>query len=127
MTYEEIERLAQTRMVDNWTATPIVYDNISRENPDGEWVRFLVQPTDAENLTIGSVRTVKNGLLVCDIYVPINQGSRRAMQLADEYLDIMENVEMGNTLFTYAGTANRIGDAANGWHIVNTLIDFQAT
>ena len=135
--FEEIEVLTQTRVADNWTRTMVVYDNTSRPtDEDTPFIAFTVLPTDAENRTLGKDRkkTTKNGFLNCDVFVPINRGSREAMQIADEFIALMENIELGNTLFTYAGTANRVGDAANAlqaggnaWHQVNVLIDFQAT
>jgi hypothetical protein len=130
MRYTEIERLFQVELSDNWTATDqLVFDNLSAPTGNVPWARFYIQPTFSENMTlgIGSQRINREGLATMDVFVPTSSGTRVAADIADEFLELLENQQLGERLFTYSGVANRIGDAANGWYLINVTIDFQAT
>ena len=130
MTYSDIETIFQTYLAANWTSTAVLaFDNVPQDVTQGiAWARFVIVPTDSENRTIGiNPAITKNGIAVMQVFTALNNGSREAQNIADEFLSLMENQIHSDTLYTYAGEAERIGDEGNNWYQLNVQVPFQGT
>jgi hypothetical protein len=130
LTYSDIETIFQTYLAANWTSTTVLaFDNVPQDVTQGiAWARFVIVPTDASNRTIGiNPAITKNGIAVMQIFTALNKGSREAQNIADEFLSLMENQIHGDTLYTYAGETERIGDEGNNWYQLNVQVPFQGT
>lgn len=73
-----------------WTAGPastvaIRWPNVPWKQPDsGEWISFKLIPGDGEQKSLGSSKLERQfGLVMVQVFVPKNKGTRRAYVLGD--------------------------------------------
>ena len=83
--FADERRAFEARMAANFTALPIMYENVVFNQPTTGWVSFMILPTGGDRISIGT--TVKNyrylGTLQIDIYVPEDTGSDACRAHAD--------------------------------------------
>ena len=126
--YEDTIAEFEKYMGANWIATPVFYDNAKVEQQDRTpWVRFIVNPLLGVNMALGD-RSQIDGIVVAQIMLPLQVGTRRGYQLADEFNALFENKTFLNgRIFTYAGDTTRVGDDGHGWFIFSAKVPFQST
>jgi hypothetical protein len=111
MNYTELRKLIEEAFELGWgTETPIAWENAPAIVDEEYWVRCSILTTDSRNSTIGTKRTVKTGIIVIQIFAPLDKGVGRAYELADLANTILEN-NRWQDLFTYAGRVEHIGQS----------------
>lgn len=88
------ERAAiEKRLKDNWTTTPIVFDNVGFRPTDSEYIAIFIQNAAATQieLTGSTPRHRYTGLISIQIFVNANSGSQTARSYADTIAAIFRN------------------------------------
>lgn len=110
----------------NWTRTPVVYDNTEQTYQNTSWIRVTIAPATAEPACIGSNKIRVTGQIIIQIFTPIGDGPKPAFEIADEIAELMQNKSIGSVTNTWTAETLRIGDDNNGWYQINVLIPFHA-
>ena len=78
------ERAAiEKRLKDNWTTTPIAFDNVGFRPTDSEYIAIFIQNASATQieLTGSTPRHRYTGLISIQIFVDANSGSQNCKKL----------------------------------------------
>lgn len=124
------ERAAiEKRMSDNWTTTPIVFDNVSHRPTDSNYVVLTIQNAAAEQIEIKntSPRHRYTGLISIEISTPQNTGSQTARTYADTIAAIFKNQSFSysdsGTIFCRTPNAQRSG-VVEGRYQLNITVPY---
>lgn len=112
VTFSQIKSELEQLLQNNWSHTPIVWDNTELDTTS-EWIRATFVPFNSSNATIGGTRVLRSGVFSIQIFIPLGGGSGRAYELSDLAVALLENIQMntqGYTLFTYAANVVQVGD-----------------
>lgn len=88
------ERAAiEKRLKDNWSTTPIAFDNVGFRPTDSEYVAIFIQNATATQieLTGATPNHRYTGLISIQIFVDANTGSQTARSYADTIAAIFRN------------------------------------
>ena len=132
ISYDEVRVALETQFKDNWTDTPISWENAPIDIEEDEFVRFTIVWFGASNQTFGTTDTRKTGQIGVQIFVPRDVGSGAATRYADGVAAILENKQFGQIL-TYAASLTvvgegmrRIKDVEYGYFQLNVAIPIDA-
>ncbi|MEQ8396515.1 phage tail terminator-like protein [Thalassobaculum sp.] len=103
MRHAEARAEIETRFASVWTATPVAFENVAFEPPadDTAWVRLAVANDGAVLSSIGGPprRWRCHGRVRVEINVPAGSGSRSALELADQALDLFASWPVSSLTF----------------------------
>ena len=127
MPFESMTRSIETRFAANYSATPIAYANVPFEPPSNSpWVRLTVNYGDGLAGSLGWPNNVlrrDNGLIVIQVFVPVETGSQAAMALIDQIYPIYEHTLFDDIVpATASVSATGVSD---GWQQFNVTIPFR--
>jgi hypothetical protein len=96
MSIDSIRRAVEKRFIGNWTGTTLNLVRFSNAvfNPpeDSSWASLDIRWMPTQKVSISSNLGVRRkGLIVIDLYVPIDEGTLELATLADEAIGIYEN------------------------------------
>ncbi len=127
MSYQTTHNAIRKRLKDNWTTTPIAYQNVEFTPPVGDtgWVRLTVEDADAFQASMGGTTNFYRhpGLIIVSVFVPLNRGDKQALEYADSISAIFRSWQTTGIRF-YAPTVKRIG-ADDKWYHVNVVVPFE--
>lgn len=110
------ERAAiEKRMKDNWTTTPIVFDNVGFRPTDSAYVAIFIQNASAQQIEIKGTTPLHrySGIIAIQIFTDANSGSNTARTYADTIAAIFRNQSFsyGNsgTIFCRSPNVQRVG------------------
>lgn len=120
------------RMADNWTATPVVYENQDFTPTAGEsFVYFEVVGGGGDQITLGPAgaqRFRKTGLMQAHVFVPVGAGDGLARTHADAIAAIFQAQDFAGVLCRAAsvGVGERADDngqrtAGTFWRVTVTV------
>lgn len=127
------------RMIDNWTTTPIIFQNKSSEYDPGAhtntpWVYFEVIGNGSKLRASGmpgNLFWIYSGLIAAHVYVPINSGAEVAQQYAFNIGEVFRAQGLysdgnGSMVRTWSPrTDGGDGKADDGnWYVVTCRIPF---
>ena len=126
MTFQAAEIAIQQRLRDNWTTTPISYDNsdFSAQN-DVPYIHLSVIDGFASQVDWGKpTNTYRHlGVIVCQIFVPIGVGTGLAKGYADSIAAIWRSARFsGITCLT--PRVEKVGEIGS-WFQINVTVDFR--
>jgi len=113
----------QTYLSDNWTETPIDFINHGFVLPDNKpWIRFAAISGVTTQVSMGDKQDHRSlYLITTSIFVPIGDGSGRALEFADTLSSLFTSKQIGEVT-TRSTSINTIGETASGnWFQVNTV------
>ena len=120
--WNEINNAFTERLNDNWTETPIAYDNIYyNPTPHTEWVRAYTRPATTINNELGT-SVIHFGIFWIEVNCPLSQGSGRAYELCSLLEPLFSNVQFGD-IVCYAAQTTRTGEN-KGWYQLELRADF---
>ena len=126
MSYAAIRIAVEQRMVDNWLTTPLLFSNDTESTPSGtNWVRITVLSGDdvTQELTSTPARTITAGVMVLQIFTPVENGLLEADQLCDLFVDLMANKSFSG-ITTDGASRSDVGQT-NIWQQINLSITFE--
>ena len=123
------------RMIDNWTTTPIVFQNENLYDPSSDatrpWVYFEVIGNGSSRRgpgMPGHVEYLYLGLIAAHVFVPVNSGAELAQQYAVSIGEIFRSKEFyndaPNAVRTWTPQTDGGGsdaDDANWWRVTVTV------
>jgi len=131
MTEIDLMDYVTSAVADNWTFTPVEYDNM-RIKTDGldAWLRVTIQPVVAVRYGFGE-STQHKGLVTAQIFTVLRTGQRKALELATEYAKIF-NCRIDNGIVFSASDITVIGEGItehlttvkSGWYQINCINEY---
>lgn len=115
----------ETRLSENWTTTPIAWDNVPYiPLPGTSWIRCTILPGEVEALEFG-LDTDKEytGMIDLGIFTPKNIGNAVARVYADTLSAIFDMVEFG-TIYCEEAAVQNLG-LDDDWYVLNISIPFK--
>lgn len=124
--FELASQLIEKRLQDNWTDTPIAFDNVEYVPVVGSpFVRLTISQTTSvlkTFATYGEGMYQEFGLIIVQVFTPRNDGTHPNNVLADKIADLFRGWNSGR-LFCGTTRIVRIGTEKN-WHHANVMIEF---
>jgi hypothetical protein len=129
MSYEAQHNAIRNRLNAQWTTTPIAWDNVEFDRPDNSaYIQLVIQDSGTKQASMGAPDSNwfrSNGLLIIMIFVPLNQGDKVALEMADVLTAIFRRwVDAPTRLRFGAPFIRNIGAEPKFYH-VNVLCPFQ--
>lgn len=131
-TISEARTVVYQRWLDQWTATPFVFEGEADEDLYGgvvPWARVVYRNTEAAQKTLSAVGTRKykrDASALISIYTQVDDGLTDAGVLAQTAKDVFEGESFGG-LFFNDGVVREIGEDDGRWYITNVEVfsDYQ--
>lgn len=96
-------------------------------NPPALWARVSIIGGEEQRIDIGTGTTSrtfrKPGVLIIQLFSPLNQGNNAVLVAADQVSDLFRNW-CGATITCGAASVNDIGNDDNGYYQVNVTVPF---
>lgn len=123
MSYEAEKSTIETYFQSNWTATPIVFENVKAPDGANEWVRLTIVNGDAFQASMGDNPAFRHiGVVIVQIRTRRNIGSGRAIRLADMVDGLFRLLVLNNIRFKVPRLDR--GPIDEEWFINNVSIEF---
>lgn len=120
--FEDIQNTCTEYLSNNWSATPIAYDNVIYTPTKGQsWIRCGLRPVDSENAAIGDRCKRDSALFYIQIFTPTDVGTKEAYGYAKD-LEILFSNKVINGVNFYQADTNYVGDDGLGWFQLNVLV-----
>lgn len=100
MSLSQIQRDIETHFSNNWTETSIVYQNVAY-NELNEFIRLNVLSGKRFQASLGCVNNTYRtpGVLMIQIFTPKNEGTKRALDIADLLISFLQSKVIGTVNF----------------------------
>ena len=122
---DAVRQIVETHLKDNWTQTPISFENVYFEQQDGQpFIEVIIMPDTGNQASLGEKALNRwTGSIIISVYVPLGQGSSAAFRLADDITQLFYRfTEDGFT----AWTAHTVPSEELGqWYKVDVNIPYQ--
>jgi len=124
VSFEDERRAIEKRFEDNYSSTPIKYENVAFDQPDeSAWVGITILSGQGEAASIGTGMGSRlerfAGIVQIDIFTVEDTGTKTARNLADVVAAIFDNVQFSagssGTITTRVPSYITRG-VENGWH-----------
>lgn len=101
--YTEQRRLVESYIGDNFTLCPIKFENLPLPTTDGKgptsYIAIFDKPSFAESTGMGETSAHKGGIVVVQIFVPLNTGTQLTREIAQSLADLLESTAIGGIHF----------------------------
>jgi len=122
MLFDQCRVDVETEIQANWNETHVVYENEELKYAD-EYIRPAIIYGESNQVTLGPSGTHRRlGVLVIQIFVKENTGTRRIKFLADTLTPLFKSVKLGIIQFE-SPTLIRVGQN-NGYYQENFQVPF---
>jgi len=93
--FTEFRRLIETHLQDNFSTCPIKFENvpIKREGLVN-WIAVFDKPTFAQSTGFGETSALTGGVLIIQIFTPLDTGTEVSRSIADELAELIGNKEL---------------------------------
>jgi len=134
MTFLEEKVLIETTFKNEWTETPVVFENVVAPMAK-EWVRLTIQPAAGKQMTLGDNPEFQHtSVMFIQVFVPIGAGSGRALQLVDIIDGLFRNRQLEGLQFlvpqvtkttrTSSGLGSSTPVSSTGYYLVTVSVTF---
>jgi hypothetical protein len=126
VSYNDERKQIHERLESQISDIPVSWPNTSfTPEPDVTWVKCNIVNGDSFQVTIGSGTNAFRhiGLIVIQVFSPLNKGNGEVLALADSIASIFRNW-CGTTVSCKAPSVKDIGPDGHGWYQVNVSIPF---
>lgn len=137
MSYSSIHNAIRKNLEALWTDNAIEsrFDNNLKDPPDPDpterddekvgWVRNSIRIPASEQASIGAVknRWRRFGIVIVQVFVPMNTGDARALQIVDLFVEKFEGKDIDGITFREA-TPSKVVPSDGPWYQVNTSCSF---
>ena len=106
-------------------STPLTYDNLNFDPPQGPWARLTVKHIRADRATLGSVacRFRREGQTFVQVFIPIGGGTQTADILAESLVEAFENAAAIDNIWFRNVRMREVGPDGT-FYQVNVELDF---
>jgi hypothetical protein len=112
-----------TMLQDNWTATPIAFDNTDTYKKGSvPWLNAVLLPSITTNADLNGLER-HYGIYRISVFVPLFSGTKDAYTYAEQLRALFTN-QLFDQIVCYAAEIRRVGDNGNGWFMMNVLVNF---
>ncbi len=125
MSLDTVREVVEKRFNDNWTSTPIQWENVHFEPQDGQaFIAPVIVPTSGDQVSLGTVALNRwDGFVDVSIFVPRGIGAKLANDLSNEVIKLFYHyTDSGVSFFT--GYSKPTG-ATEIWFRVNVTVPYQ--
>ena len=113
----------ESRLNSNWTTTTIQWENVDFDTPNNApWVRLSILNGDSDYRAIDS-KKVHLGLIVIQLFTPINTGTATAKGYVDALAAIFDDQSFDDAVCGVASMAN-VG-TSDIWYQINITIPYR--
>ena len=127
--FSEASNAIRTRFASLWNTTPIAWQNVSYFPTVGTPFVFLeILHSTSEQITLGAAgsRLFREfGIIYANIFTPVNEGTKRALEYADSISAIFRGVEFSGVLCKTAMVRDGGISEDGNWHITRVATEFQ--
>jgi hypothetical protein len=110
--------------LNNGVSVPIAWPNTPFTMPQGQvWIRPNFLQVDNFNIVVDKQVKRKTGILLIQVFAPLNKGDQEAISMVDQLDTLFTNQRINYTVCESA-VPRHIGDEGNGWYQINVNIDF---
>lgn len=105
----------------------IVGQPFTKPSTPEPWVRIAIIMNDSNQTSLGEIgnrRYQKTGFTVIQIFTPINTGTDRNDEIAEDSLVLMDGIKIDPALWTYNGRIDTIGDN-DDYYQQNVVVEFK--
>lgn len=130
---DEAREAVYQRFVDNWTATPFLFENEDSDDLDGgtvAWARLSVRETAGGQETLGPIGARKyrrRASAFVQVFTPVNAGMKAAGVLSAVARAIFEGTSFGGLDFNDARVSDTGPDDKWQQTLVEAVFDFTET
>ncbi len=128
MSVESAAKAIETRLQANWSTTPIKYENAPFPEPTAAYVALFIRDGEGNQISLGSPAVRRwPGLIILQIFVPADTGTRKALEYADDLGPIFDRVQFSDGesgTITCRTPSTQIIGSRHGWQQVNVTIGF---
>ena len=118
--YDDVRLYVERTMRDNWTHTPIEYDNTADEKHLGPYVRIYISSGIGSPTLIGGQRTIgprvrtdHTGFVGFDVFTPVDSGTGLSNDHLQWIEDLFANTRASDTLIFKSAERRRVGKVGN--------------
>lgn len=124
MTPDEITRAFQTYFNQAWTTTPVAYDNVPFDIPQGQsWLRCSVRPGMATGDEAGDNGVaLRSGATLVQVFTPVNTGSQDGGALAGQVEALFRKTTLPGSIYCEEPYTTEVGvdkDSSMYLHLVS--------
>lgn len=123
---DKVRQLVETTIKNNWTATPIAYDNVSFKATIGQsFIAPKVLFGSGSQVSLGTSNVLNRwtGVIQIDIFTPINIGTKTALDYANTLIGYFYHYD-NEGLVCFTGSVGELGKDGE-WYRVVVTIPFQ--
>ena len=122
MGQDVVRNVVETHLQDNWTQTPIQWENVHFEPIEGQsFIAPVIVPTSGIQISLGGVALNRwEGFIDISVFIPMNQGSKTGNDLADALIKLFYHYTEQGVSF-YTGYAKPTGSTESWWKINVTI------
>lgn len=130
MSFAGERQAIEKRLSDNWTTTPIQFDNVAFSAPaDNTYVSLTIINGDADQIELGETPVHRHiGVITIQVFVPVENGTNTARSYADSLAAIFRNVQFSagssGTILCRSPNIVRVG-VSNGLYQLNVAVPYQ--
>lgn len=123
MNFEKSRLSLESLIADNWTTTPIAYDNVSKKGDPDAYIEVMISEGDSSQISLGTGGAHRRvGILVIKIFVPKDTGTKLARQYADTLAALVKSVQI-DEITLFSPTLVRIGQVESKYQL-NVVTQF---
>lgn len=117
MTIAEISGIVESYFFNNWTQTPIAWENVPFNANTPAWVRFTHLPdmTSAEEIGEQGVG-IREGSIMIQVFTEAGKGSRMGAKMASDIELLFSLKNISNVNFKSAYSTNNGIDETGNWY-----------
>lgn len=130
MSFADERSAIENRLSTNWTSTPVQYDNVPFTKPDDNtYVRLNILTGDSTQIDMAPTPTHRSvGVIVMQVFVPVNSGTNTARSHADSLAAIFRNVSFSvgdsGSILCRSPSITRVGEV-DGLFQLNVSVPYQ--
>jgi len=120
--FTSTRRTIEMYLDSNFTTVPIVFENVGVPEDADEFIAVRDAATDSQQMELGGDVVRKDGVLLIDIYTPLDNGTNRSRVLADELAALIELQQISDVAFRESElhTVGPVGDAEYFHQVLQT-------
>lgn len=120
-----VRKIIEERIQDNWSETPIDWDNVSFDPTRGvSFISPIIEETDSNKRGFGCTNRIYTAII--EIRIPKNKGTALIAGYTDQIKALFNNYSSGN-FYCIKSKTQRVGSSSKQWHQRNVILSCRYT